>query len=301
VHVIGRGWQEDPAGGARKYAAAVPRLRARMRRGDVDLVHAHYSYPGLLALAQRQAPVVVTYHGDDVLGTIGPDGQTTGLSRRVVVPASRWLAQRAAATIVQSEEMARALHNPRTHIVPCEVDFDVFHPTARAAARAELGLHPDHHYLLFAANPQVAVKNHPFARAVSERVREQFPDAALLTIHEATQARLALYMNACDVLLFPSYQEGSPNVVKQALACDLPIVATDVGDVRSVIGDAPECAVVDLDLDVFAKQVEHVLATRRRTIGAPHVARFAPARVASALIAIYCDVLRRSQRAAGAR
>jgi teichuronic acid biosynthesis glycosyltransferase TuaC len=205
-----------------------------------------------------------------------------------------------AATIVQSEEMARALRRPDVHIVPCEVDFDVFHPVARSAARAELGLDPDARYMLFAANPQIAVKNYPFAKAVAQRARERFPDAALLTIHEATQPRLALYMNACDVLLFPSYQEGSPNVVKQALACNLPIVATDVGDVRAVIGDAPECAVVDHDLDVFTKHVEEVLASRARTIGAPHVAQFAPAHIGSALIEIYSDVLRRSHRATGA-
>jgi glycosyltransferase involved in cell wall biosynthesis len=302
VHVIGRGYRGQSAfSGVRKYAGAVPAVRAHVRRERVDLVHAHYSYPALIALASRTVPVVVTFHGDDALGTIGPRGRTTLRSRALVVPASRWVVRHAAAVVVQTEQMADALQRPDARVIPCEVDFDVFHPVDRAAARARLGLDPSKRYLLFAANPEIAVKNHPFAVAVTERVRTTCSDVELLVVYREPQPRLALYMNAADVLVFPSYQEGSPNIVKQALACDLPVVANDVGDVRSVVGDAPNCAVVGLDLDRFSAAVSSTLRTRWRTFGRPHVAQFAPETVAASLISLYDDVLHASRRSVGAR
>jgi glycosyltransferase involved in cell wall biosynthesis len=271
--------------GVRKYAAALAPLRRQAARADV--VHAHYCYPGLLSLLQRSAPVVVTYHGDDALGTVVPGGRTSPTSRWVIVPTSRLLARYVAAVIVQTDAMYRALRRRDALVIPCEVDFDIFEPGDRAVARHKLGLDPHTPYLLFAADPSIPVKNFPLARQVADAVRRELPSSELLVVHGEPQTRLATFMQAVDVLVFPSYQEGSPNIVKQALACNLPVVAADVGDVRAVIGDARHCHVGRRDVDELSDAALVALRAGERTDGVARVERFAPTRVAEQLLAVY--------------
>ena len=76
-------------------------------------------------------------------------------------------------------------------------------------------------------------------------IYKDHPDAEMVVVHQDPQQRLALYMSGCDVLAFPSRQEGSPNIIKQAMACNLPIVATPVGDIPELIGGTEGCHVAD--------------------------------------------------------
>jgi len=280
------------------YAKAVPALRRRLRAGDVELVHAHYSYVGIVARCQLTVPLVVTYHGDDLLGTIGANGKTT-LPSYPVMGLGRLLARTADTVIVQNQAMKQKLRRHQSvHILPHEVDLDLFSPSDRADARRLLGLDPDRPYLLFAADPGIHVKRYPLAAAAVEIVRRRFPSVELLTVYREPQSRLPLYMNAADALVFPSYQEGSPNVVKQAMACNLPIVATDAGDVADVIGSTPGCYVEAPDATAFAARLAELLASPRRTDGRRRVERFAPSLVAGRLRDIYAETIARRPRKA---
>src|SRR5688572_29143447 len=137
------------------YAAGVRELHERLRRRRFDVVHAHYGLAGMVARAQRQVPVVVTFHGDDLLGTATGDGRTTRLSRALVA-AGRILSDRVDGVIVQSHQMAGVLRRRDVHVISSEVDFDVFAPVDRVTAWRELGLDPERRYLLFAAKPEIA-------------------------------------------------------------------------------------------------------------------------------------------------
>jgi len=202
--------------------------------------------------------------------------------------------------IVQSEQMAARFRRADVSIIPHEVDLEVFGVVDRAAARAELGLDPERGYLLFAASPDIPVKRFPLARDAADALRAEGRDVELLVIHRETQQRLALYMNACDALVFPSYQEGSPNIVKQAMACNLPIVATDVGDVRAVIGGTPGCHLSAADPGSFADALRAVLDTRERTRGRDAVAHLDRETVAQQIVAVYERALARAGTNAGA-
>jgi teichuronic acid biosynthesis glycosyltransferase TuaC len=278
------------------YLHGIPRLRRRLRRGDVDVVHAHYSYVGAVARTQWTAPVVLTFHGDDLLGTIGPNGRQTLLSRGVVA-AGKVLARSIDAIVVQNQAMAAALHShPHVHVLPHEVDLELFRPTERQEARRLLGLDPDRPYVLFASPPDIAVKRFPLAEAAMAVLRDRLPSAELLVVFTETQDRLALNMSACDALVFPSYQEGSPNIVKQAMACNLPIVSTDVGDVAEVIGDTEGCYVVEPKADVFADRLGPLLRRPMRTKGRDRVRHLDGPLVAARLRDLYDEVLERCRR-----
>ena len=278
------------------YPLGVPSLHRRLREDrSIDLVHAHYGLVGMVARAQLKVPLVVTFHGDDILGTVGDHGRLT-LPSRVIAAAGKVLGRLADAVIVQSEEMARAFPGSSTHVIPHEVDFDVFRPTPRTEARRALGLDPERPYLLFAANPAIPVKRFPLARDVLSRFKLERPDAELCVVYKETQARLAVYMSACDALLFPSYQEGSPNIVKQAMACGLPIVATDVGDVRLVIEGTEGCHVCEPTIESFVQALRAVLRRNQRTKGREAVRRFEPSLVTARLVEVYEQTLERAGR-----
>jgi glycosyltransferase involved in cell wall biosynthesis len=236
---------------------------------------------------------VVTYHGSDLMGEINARGKRTFLSR-LTVAAGQVLAQSVDAVIVQNEAMAAKLNRKKdVYVIPCEIDIDVFQPHPREDARARLALDPQKKYLLFAANPNVAVKRFPLAKQVADRLHEQDPTVELVVACREPQDRLALLMSACDALIFPSYQEGSPNLVKQAMACNLPIVATDVGDVREVIGNTPGCYVAKPEVDDFTERLKEILRSRGRTNGRERVLQFSGPAMTQRLIHVYEKALER--------
>lgn len=281
------------------YPKAVFQLRKRLQQSSFDLVHAHFGYVGLVARTQWKVPLVVTYHGDDLLGTVNERGKKD-LWSVLAASACKKLAQHVDAAIVQSQEMARQLKRSNVFVVPHEVDLEVFKPAERGEARKALGLHPHMKYVLFAANPEIPVKRFPLARAAADVLELEDGFTELLVVHKEPQWRLALFMSACDVLVFPSYQEGSPNVIKQAMACNLPIVSTDVGDVRQVIGNTRDCYICPPDARKVASLMRGILSRLPRTEGRANVLHLNARSVSAKIIEVYEQVLQnRVKRLAG--
>jgi glycosyltransferase involved in cell wall biosynthesis len=274
------------------YPKGVFQLQRRLCDRSIDLVHAHYGYVGMIARTQVKVPLVVTYHGDDVLGKINAQGKTTHFSK-VMASLGCALGRFVDGVIVQTKQMADRFQRSNVHIIPHEVDFEIFHPVDRARARAILGLDPHRKYLLFAANPAIAVKRFPLAKKVACELSKEYGGLELLVVHKESQPNLALYMSACDALVFPSYQEGSPNIVKQAMACNLPIVATAAGDVPQIISNTDGCYVCLPKVSEFCFRLRMILDSGERTSGCDHVRHFDGANVAGRLIQVYEDILRK--------
>lgn len=183
-----------------------------------DVVHANYGLTAPMALAQPNRPVVLSFWGSDLLGNVGR--------------LSRWCARHADAVIVMSGEMADRLDG-ECHVIPHGIDLELFRPLPRRQARELVGWRDDAKQVLFPYATQKPVKDYPRAERVVDRARDRLDeDIVLQTLHDVPHARMPLYLNAADTLLLTSKTEGSPNSVKEALACNLPVVATDVGDVR---------------------------------------------------------------------
>ena len=125
------------------------------------------------------------------------------------------------------------------------------------------------------------VKGFPFSQAVVSELRRMHGiDVDLHVVHRESQENLALHMNACDVLIFPSFQEGSPNIIKQAMACGLPLVTTDVGDVRERLAGASGCRIEPRVEGAFVEAIVSLLERRMRTDARSRLADLEPARVA---------------------
>jgi glycosyltransferase involved in cell wall biosynthesis len=220
-----------------KYFQKLPSLRKYIP--SVDLVQAHYGYCGWLARSQFRKPVVVSFMGDDLLGTPNDEGRIEPFSR-LMVQANRWLARIVDAVIVKSAEMAKVVAPPKAHIVPNGVDLKIFRPMDKHAARALLGWDGNRHHILFPGNPETPRKGFRLAQAVvmnaSKRLAEPLE---LISLWGVASDQVPLYMNSCEAVLLTSFSEGSPNVVKEAMACNLPVVSVPVGDVPETVKGEP--------------------------------------------------------------
>lgn len=226
------------------YITAAPRLRRLIRRGGYDLVHAHYGMSGLtVALAGTRVPMVLTLHGGDV---------NIGWQRAI----TRLAALRAAAVITVSEEMRRRFLPQHSEVLPCGVRLERFADLDRVAARRQLGIAEGAKLILFPADPSVPVKNYPLFASAMEGVRAALGVPVLTeTLNDVDPAEVPARMAAADIIVLTSHSEGSPMVVKEALAAGRPVISVDVGDVRSLLAGVPGCAVVERNPEAVAMAV----------------------------------------------
>jgi teichuronic acid biosynthesis glycosyltransferase TuaC len=203
--------------GGRALLAALARLRRRPRRGPLafDFVHAHFSLSALPALGVAAAARGLTLHGTDVIHP------RTRQITRALMPAIDLLV---AVSRPLAERLPGAAARRRAIIVPCGVDVERFKPIARAAARTSLGLPVDGPQLLFPADPARAGKRHDLAAALAAAA-----GVPLLTLGGVEPERVPLFVNAANAVLVPSDTEGFGLAALEALACEVPVLATPVG------------------------------------------------------------------------
>jgi len=178
-----------------------------------------------------------------------------------------------------------------THVIPHGVDLERFAPRSTASARAELGWDSDAKHVLFPYDPSRRVKNYPRAGRIVDAVDEQSPAPVTLQVMAGVpHEQVPTYMNAADALLLTSEREGSPNTVKEALACNLPVISVDVGDVSGVVGVVDNCAVSDSD-DRLVRALLDVLASGARADGRERSRSLSLERTGRELRTVYDDVL----------
>src|SRR5262245_33413059 len=202
------------------YVKGAVEVLRRTNRIAYDVVHSHYGYSAFPAAFRRHAPLVITLHGSDVLGNKYERLCTQGISRV------------ADAVIVVSEEMRRRVPGI---VIPCGVDRDIFKPYNRDEARARLGWPKDKYLILFPFDPLRLVKRYDLAGAAVEQLVRDCVNAELVTVFNMANSEMPWCYSAANALLVCSDREGSPTSVKEALACNVPVVATDIGDIREVL------------------------------------------------------------------
>lgn len=273
------------------YLLAWLRLRRRIARRRYDVAHAQFGQSGLLALPKR-LPLVVTFRGDDLEGIVDRSGQIT-LPGRVLKLLSQGVARCADAAIVVSAHMRQFLHpSVRTYVVPSGLDFRLFRPIPQDEARRHLGLPPDKRLVLFVGNPELPRKRYVLAREAVAVLNRSLP-AELVLAWGAPHTDIPFLMNACDALVFTSLQEGSPNVVKEALACNLPVVSVQVGDVPVRLKDVEGCELCADDRpETIAAALERVLRRDQRVAGRDTVRDLDEETLTEKVISIYRSVMR---------
>lgn len=204
--------------GVKGYLGNISALERKIKDSHPDVVHAHYGLSGLLANLQRKVPVVVTYHGSDI-----NDPKVYRYSK-MAMSLSSW-------DVFVSRKTLEIAHPKKNYsLLPCGVDFSDAQLVDKTVARQEMHLDANKRYVLFAGAFDNEVKNAPLAREVMASLHDD--DAELLELKGYDREEVTLLMCAADTLLMTSFTEGSPQVIKEALACGCPIVSVDVGDVK---------------------------------------------------------------------
>jgi teichuronic acid biosynthesis glycosyltransferase TuaC len=281
--------------GEGQYVRAVSEVRRLARSSAYDVVHAHYGLTGFVAAFHR-VPLVVSFCGDDLLGTPDGHGGIT-LKSRLGIGLSRLAARRSDAIICKSEQLRQALPvsvRARAQVIGNGVDTARFHPGDREAARRRLGLDPGERLVLFPhSRRQAAVKRFDLAHAAAEQLLTCGVQARLWVVNDIAPEAMPDYYRAADCMLVTSDHEGSPNTVKEALCCDLPVVSVDVGDVRRWFTLAPGCRVVERDPAEIARGLAEVLGGPRRVVGARVRDEVGLAAVAQRVLSVYRDAMER--------
>jgi teichuronic acid biosynthesis glycosyltransferase TuaC len=278
---------------ARAYVRALESIPFRATTGDYDVVHIHYGHTFAAGILLHGLPTVVSFCGEDLLGAPREKGFT--LKSRIEVAAFRQLARRADSTITKSKEMEGILPasvQGRNTVLPNGVDLTRYRWRDPAAARLDLGWPVDGQVLLFLGNPDDPRKNVALAEAAATEVVARRPGARLEIVWEMPAERVPTVMNAADVLVFPSLSEGSPNVVKEAMASELPVVATAVGDISERLEGLSCSSVRPPEPGAFAAAIETALEHGRSPAARRAVEPLSTERVARRLLDIYAATRR---------
>ncbi len=275
-------------GGLRAYRGLGRALRHAVARERPDVVHVMYGgvMAGIATSVVRDQPVLVSFCGSDVLGGGG------GVSEKLGVLASRRAARRAAGVVVKSRALLGglpALDPSRSWILPNGVDLSAFAPRDRTICQAELGLDEGRRHILFPASPQRPEKRFALAQAAVAALGPAHR-AELHALDGQPRERVVTWLNAVDVVLMTSAYEGSPNAIKEALACDAPVVSVDVGDVAERIAGIAGCHLAAATPEDLAAKLALALSRGGRVAARDHVLELSRERVAQRLCEIYAQL-----------
>ena len=267
------------------------KIRKKVKSNNYSLIHAHFGLSGIVSLIAKTKndKLIVSYMGSDIHGFIKSDGRISSLSkffsllsRMQIIYFNDW-------SIVKSKEMHDILKiKKKISVIPNGVDFNLFFPLPKIVAREKLKIDKNIHMAIFVSDPNRKEKNYPTAKSAVNLLSNP---VELRVVHDVTQEILNLYYNAADLLLFTSIKEGSPNVIKEAMACNCPIVATAVGDVAEIISGTDGCYIVSNHPQDIAEKIKKVLQFNRRTQGRKNISHLESSQIADQIINIYKMVL----------
>jgi len=272
------------------------RFRRKLRQFHPQVIHAHYGTVTALfaALGAGCIPLVITYRGSDLNGMAWARGMRSGVG----VLLSQIAALRAARVVCVSRKLKARLwwRQARVTVQPTGVDPQVFRPEHPKHLREGLGWREEERVVLFNAGSDSGNKRLDLARRAVHEARQWISSIRLEVLDGRVEpARVPAMMNAANCLLVTSDAEGSPTIVQEALATNLPVVSVDVGDVAERLEGVTYSYVVERDPQALGRALGQVLNPPRRSDGRRKKEEFSSVRIARELGRLYCEVLQESR------
>lgn len=248
------GWFGLQGKGIKGYIKNLPALKRKIKEFQPDIIHAHYGLSGLFANLQRKVPVVTTYHGSDI------NEKKVLRFSKLAMCLSTWN------IFVSQRTLEIVKFSKKYTLLPCGIDLSDLQQTKKSEARRKMGLDIDRKYVLFAGAFDNKVKNSPLAKESVALLNDK--NVSLLELNGYSREEVTLLMCAADAFLMTSFTEGSPQVIKEAMACGCPIVSVDVGDVRERMVRNEGCYVANTrNIEELADLLKKSLAFDKKTNG----------------------------------
>ena len=262
------------------YLSNITKLSKFIKKGDYEMVHSHYSFCGIVSALATKKPVVCSLMGSDV--------KKSGLWRFII---KYFVIHKWGKTIVKSLEMKKELGIEEVEVIPNGVDLELFKPLDKNACRIKLGWKQDSKIVIFVADPMRPEKNFSLAKKATENLNTQ--NVELKVVYPVPHKDIPLYLNAADLILSTSLWEGSPNIIKEAMACNCPIVSTNVGDVKWLLDGVEGCFITTKDPKDVADKIEKALNFRGKTMGREKLISLglASEHIAKKIIQVYEEVI----------
>lgn len=258
-------------------------LNELINANKYDVIHAHYGLWGFVSLFKaNKVPLITTFHGSDI--NIWYINILSSIAARF----SRH-------SIFVSEALySKILIKPKDKsysIIPCGIDLDVFYPIGKIEARKRMHLDIDKIYILFSSHFDNKVKNYPLALSTLKLLPFE---CEIVELAKMTREEVNWMMNSVDCLLLTSLSEGSPQVIKEALLTNLPIVSVDVGDVRDNVENVMNCYVAKSDKFHLSDCIKKLKSDKfSRTNGREKAFRFDKDLISSQIGNTYEEILKK--------
>lgn len=279
------------------YITAVKALKAKISDFKPDIVHAHFGLSAITAELQSLVSVVTTFH----------NGETLNWHVNLM---SSLMSLRAKHVIYVAQHIRDLSYfKARNYsIIPCGVPMEQMVITPKDEARRQLGWSPDKKYILFGGAFENKRKNYALLKAAVEKCQMSNVKCQIecIEMRGLSRAECVLRMCACDLFALPSHSEGSPQALKEAMACNCPCLATDIADVRYLFGNEPGHWILrnprktherwdgdEKSLDEMVELLREALAFEGRTKGRERILELGLSneQVAKKIIMIYESVL----------
>ena len=268
--------------GLLSYFTARKALMKKIKEFQPDLIHAHYGLSGITAVLQGKVPVVTTFH----------NGETLSFSSNIL---SSLFSLRTKFMVYVAQhiyDLAYLKRKKNYVILPCGIDLNDCVITDKEIARKELGFLPDKKYILFGGAFANLRKNYPLLKEGIELLKRD--DIEVLEMKGLSRLQISKILSACDLFALPTKSEGSPHALKEAMACNCPIIATDVADIKHLLGDVEGHYLCSFDPKDVAVKVEKALAFNSRTKGRERIIELGLTNdlVAKKLVEIYKTIIK---------
>jgi glycosyltransferase involved in cell wall biosynthesis len=271
--------------GIQGYLKNILGLKRIIESENPNILHAHYALSGFIAtLTFSKKPILVSLMGSDV-------NKTSRLFLNIIRLFVNyfWVV-----TIVKTKGMKNLLGIEKVQIIPNGVDMKMFRPIQKSIAIKRLLWNSQKKNILFGSDPVRIEKNYELFRKSADKLESVYSGFEIHYLNGVPREDVFLYYCAADVLLLTSYMEGSPNVIKEAMACNCPIVSTDVGDIREITSGTEGCFIASFNPDDVCKKIRLALEFGKRTTGRNKISGLSSELIAQRLITLYEGIIKLS-------
>ena len=240
------------------YLRHIFKLKNHLNKNQYDIIHAHYGLSGLIAILanRKRIKLIISFMGNDLLGDHARNGKSTFVGK-FLVSINQLFAKYADHIIVKNQVMSTKITHKNISVIPNGLDLNLFYSMSKSYTISKIGWDKEVSNLLFMSDPEKPEKNYNLTKSALLQLENYNYQVHFLK--DIPHNEVVNYYNASVVCLLSSYHEGSPNVIKEAMACNCPVVATDVGDIKWLIGEIPGYYLASFDLFDFADKIKLAL------------------------------------------